>query len=340
MADTIKPPIAADLDVRKFPFMPLDCKRLLHSDFLWSVNDAEFRAAILLWTSAWHQVPAGSLPNNDRTLATMCGFSRSDAGLAEFAAVKKGALYGFKLASDGRYYHPVIIERAIEAARRIAQFDADRISAKKRMAEKRAKEKSSGNQDVRKSYGVTSPDVRECSVLKETKTKTKTASTDRPEQRTSTPASPGEPGDGVGWAAAGPAEAAGEFPGFGATVAPEVPSALTGGPSSETSEGSPMKTGRKYPAAFEAFWLPYPRKVGKEAAFKAWTGAKKHTDPVVIASGAAKFATLVRKRGTLNDKIPYPATWLNAGRWMDDEATDEKANSVPWNQRPGNKMVF
>ena len=52
--------------------MQLDVVRLRDSD-LASIADAEvFRAAVLSWCVAWHQVPAASLPDDDVALSRAC----------------------------------------------------------------------------------------------------------------------------------------------------------------------------------------------------------------------------------------------------------------------------
>lgn len=109
------PPLPADLDLRDFPFMPLDVLRLRDSDFAAIASGEEFKAAVLLWCAAWHQVPAGSLPDDDRWLARHSGTG------ADWASVKGAVLAGFVRCRDGRLYHPVIAEKAREAGRRKAE---------------------------------------------------------------------------------------------------------------------------------------------------------------------------------------------------------------------------
>ncbi|MCJ2128696.1 YdaU family protein, partial [Methylobacterium sp. E-045] len=71
-----------------------------------------FRAAILLWCASWHQAPAGSLPKDPKQLSKFAGYGRV---VAEWERVAEGALYGWVECSDGRLYHPVFAEKAIEA---------------------------------------------------------------------------------------------------------------------------------------------------------------------------------------------------------------------------------
>lgn len=104
-----EPLTPADCNLRGFGWMPLDVQRLLDSDlFILSTGD-EFKAAVALWAKAWAQVPAASLPNDDRLLAHLSG-----AG-SNWPAVRAMALRGFVLCSDGRIYHQVLAEKALEA---------------------------------------------------------------------------------------------------------------------------------------------------------------------------------------------------------------------------------
>lgn len=103
------PLVPAECDLRNFQFMPFDVQRLLTSE-TWILGTGDERAAaITLWMESWHQIPAGSLPNNDRMLAHL-----SQAG-TKWKRVKAHALRGWVEASDGRLYHPVVAEKALEA---------------------------------------------------------------------------------------------------------------------------------------------------------------------------------------------------------------------------------
>lgn len=107
-----KPLTPPDCDLRSFAFMPLDVVRLRDSDIAALTNGEEFRAAVLLWCASWHQIPAASLPNDDMILAQLAGFGRV---VKEWKKVRNGALRGWILCSDGRLYHPVIAEKAIDS---------------------------------------------------------------------------------------------------------------------------------------------------------------------------------------------------------------------------------
>lgn len=102
----------ADLDLRDFDWMPLDVARLRDSDLSVLASGDAFRAAVLLWCAAWHQVPAASLPLEDKLLAHLAGYGRDLDG---WASVRADALRGFVECSDGRLYHPVVAQKAMEA---------------------------------------------------------------------------------------------------------------------------------------------------------------------------------------------------------------------------------
>lgn len=108
--DTLPPPpVPADCDLRGMLFMPLDVQRLLDSDLFINATGDEFKAAVALWCKSWSQVPAASLPDDDRALAH---YSRAGS---KWAKVKAVALSGWTKASDGRLYHAVVAEKAMDA---------------------------------------------------------------------------------------------------------------------------------------------------------------------------------------------------------------------------------
>jgi hypothetical protein len=99
-------------DLTDFKFMPLLVARLRDSDLASEQTPEENWAAVLLWAASWHQVPAGSLPNVGATIARYAGYTAQGRISSRWAKVKKGAMRGFVLCSDGRWYHPVIAELA------------------------------------------------------------------------------------------------------------------------------------------------------------------------------------------------------------------------------------
>lgn len=107
------PLVDANVNLQEFQFLPLDVVRLRDSSLSIEASGDEFRAAVLLWCAAWHQVPAASLPAGDLALATYAGYGRGD--VKSWLKVREGALRGFVKCSDGRLYHVVLAEKANEA---------------------------------------------------------------------------------------------------------------------------------------------------------------------------------------------------------------------------------
>ena len=106
LPEPLTPP---DCDLRGMPYMPLDITRLFDSDFYVHSTGDEFKAAVTLWGKAFLQVPAGSLPDDDRVLAHL-----SNAG-AKWKKVRSMALRGFVKCMDGRLYHPTVCGKALDA---------------------------------------------------------------------------------------------------------------------------------------------------------------------------------------------------------------------------------
>lgn len=92
-------------------------------------------------------------------------------------------------------------------------------------------------------------------------------------------------------------------------------------PPASGGRGAGKATAEPQQAHFDEFWAMYPKKVGKEAARKAWNRLKPDKDlreriavAVATAQGSQQWN---RENGRF---VPNPATWLNQGRW-DDEYT-------------------
>lgn len=90
---------------------------------------------------------------------------------------------------------------------------------------------------------------------------------------------------------------------------------------------------------FDKFWDVYPSKKDKGQARKAFKAALKKTSLDVIIEAAEAYA--IAKAGS--QYIKYPATWLNAEAWENDEApepqqTDNEPSPDlrdPWGRGPG-----
>lgn len=72
-------------------------------------------------------------------------------------------------------------------------------------------------------------------------------------------------------------------------------------------------------SSFDRFWSAYPRKVGKDAARKAFD--KRRPDAEMVGAMLAAIAEQSQTPGWVKDGgqfIPHPTTWLNEGRWQDE----------------------
>jgi hypothetical protein len=112
MSDLPEPLTPPDCDLRDFAFMPLDVARLRDSDLAALESPEACWAAVLLWCASWHQVPAASLPDDDRVLSKIAGYGRV---LKEWTVVREAALRGWIKCADARLYHPVVAEKAVES---------------------------------------------------------------------------------------------------------------------------------------------------------------------------------------------------------------------------------
>ena len=78
---------------------------------------------------------------------------------------------------------------------------------------------------------------------------------------------------------------------------------------------------------FDAFWGVYPKKVGKEAAWRAWQ--KRRPSQALTEQISAAIAwqrkqdKWVREGGRF---IPNPATWINRGEWDNEPSETPRLN--------------
>ena len=146
-----------DCDLRGLPFMPLDVVRLVDSDLVALSTGDEFKAAVILWCKAWLQVPAARLPVDDRVLAHLTGTGKG------WGRLRTGALRGFIRCSDGRFYHPVIAEKANEAWERRTEWQEQQHARNDRQQRWRERVKELSHQ--LRERGVTPPRGASLSTL-------------------------------------------------------------------------------------------------------------------------------------------------------------------------------
>lgn len=112
MTELPDPPVPTDCDLRDFPFMPLDIARLRRSKAWLKAkrNPALAFYMVNLWTASWHDVPAGSLEDDDDVLAdlAMCD-------PIKWQKLRADVLHGWVKCSDGRLYNPTVCEKVRES---------------------------------------------------------------------------------------------------------------------------------------------------------------------------------------------------------------------------------
>lgn len=159
MTDLPPPPVPADCDLRDLDGFLLNVERLLASE-LWALASAEeFRAAMSLWCRAWKQVPAASLPDDERTLAAFAGVS-----LARWAKVRSMAMRGFDKCADGRLYHRTLAADAMRAMGAKAKRASEKAAEAERLRayrERKKAEEEAARTGVRTVYGTGTNGVRQ-----------------------------------------------------------------------------------------------------------------------------------------------------------------------------------
>lgn len=245
MSDFPDPLTPADCDLRGMPYMPLDIVRLFDSDFYVLSNGDEFKAGVSLWAKAFLQVPAGSLPNDDRLLAHLSG-----AGPG-WERVKDMALRGWVECSDGRLYHPTVAEKAREAWK--ARLDRRARTEAARAARQAATRSVSGSEPPPTvTDDATSPVTHNVTILP-----TKIATTDVTSSVT----------DDVTGSKGSTREGKGREDKKESKTPPPPPA--SGG-------------GERDSAEFLTFWRLFPKRIGKGAARKAFAGALTKTTAATI----------------------------------------------------------
>lgn len=278
--DLPEPLTPPDCDLRGSTWMPLHGNKLLGSDFDAIASDAEYRAAHRLWWAAWQQqVPAASLPDDDRVLAHIAGYQRDQKS---WLKIKEVALHGFVKCSDGRLYHKFLSEEAVVAYEINLKKDGGRAKTRERLAKWREAKRLKAENEKRKKSDrnadenddVTryeTQEQRDCNALRNANVTSITIHNSTEQNYT-----------------------------------PPIPP--------QASAVSPTgRGGVCIDADFERFWQAYPRKVGKGQARRAWATALKKTtaDFIILVVSSQKFDHRERFQ-------PHPATWLNGERWLDE----------------------
>ena len=68
---------------------------------------------------------------------------------------------------------------------------------------------------------------------------------------------------------------------------------------------------------FQTFWGLYPKKVAKGAAIKAWQKLNQ-AERIEAVEALPNHLKYWKFKGTEKEFIPFPATWLNQMRYLDE----------------------
>lgn len=128
MNDLPKPLTPADCDCTDLDSFMLNVERLMASELVALSSLEVIGAALLLWSRAWKQKPAASLPDDERVIAAFAKLS-----VSRFRKLREEVLRGFVKCADGRLYHRTLSAEAVGAYERKIAFrkkretDADRL---------------------------------------------------------------------------------------------------------------------------------------------------------------------------------------------------------------------
>lgn len=222
-----EPLASADCDLRGLPWMPVNTEDLLDSTLFLESTGEEFKAAWALICKSWRQVPAGSLPNSDKSLATLSGAS-------DWTSVRTMALRNWVLCSDGRLYHPVVAAKAMEALPGRQEF----VEKKNASAERKERERRDRKELFSK--------LRAAGIVLHYTTTT-TELRERVAQLQDAPPAPAEPSDSsqAGHDLSRDMPRLGEGEGQGEGQLIQNPSGSVGAPAAPSPPAAPAKAGKK-----------------------------------------------------------------------------------------------
>jgi hypothetical protein len=103
--------------------------------------------------------------------------------------------------------------------------------------------------------------------------------------------------------------------------------------SAEEANKKKVRTGegKNVKESFALFWKAYPKKMAKAQAQKSFDKILKDgTDLDDILKGLEDSKKSEQWQKDNGQFIPYPATWLNQGRWEDEHSTDIQELRIPF----------
>lgn len=153
---TLAAPYPKDTRAKGWRF-ELDMERVVQSD-TWDLA-AEIpmaqHALLMMWVTAWQQVPCGSMPADPALIR-----AKLKVPAALWEPMRDVVMRGWTLADDGRLYHPTITERVLGMLSSKEGERKRKADYRARMAaERQAKELASDDERPQPSEGLGSPDL-------------------------------------------------------------------------------------------------------------------------------------------------------------------------------------
>ena len=134
-----RPPVPTDLDLSGTPSIMVDIARMMKSrTWLRFKRRPELILPTLsLYFRAFHETPAGSVEDDDDVLFDAAGCP------VNWPNLKPTVMAGWTLCGDGRWYHAVVVEKALERHAGVIAYAFKLAEDRRRQAAHRAGDKSS-----------------------------------------------------------------------------------------------------------------------------------------------------------------------------------------------------
>lgn len=316
--DASPPLLPPSVELEQLPRAMIDIDWLCNSRFRRKATDAQMIAAVTLRAASYHEVPAGSLPDDDEELAFLAKIKAD----TRWSDVKAVALEGWTLCSDGRWYNTDLAKLVLHSW--IVRL-ADRRRSAAGVARRRKKvfDASEIDRDIAAAVAALGSIDPHAPILQNYRT------------------DQADVGQDTAAVTSGPTSGPTPGPTSGATKVSEAKRSqnsspdLRSGDSRISDEGEeeivegevlpPLAVvatkGREPPGPWPADWFAcfragYPRKKSWGAAEKVLQRYRKAGN-IAFEAIMAGVERLVAAGGD-PQYVPYPATWLAARGWEDE----------------------
>lgn len=298
-----EPPIPPDADLRHMPSYMIDVQALLDSDLAAFGDPAANWFAVLSWCASLHQLPAGSLPDDDAMLAYIVRLGRDVRTWRKMRA--KGALKGWVRHADGRLYHQVVTKKVLvllEKSRAAKAATAAREARKKEQAIE-----NTHSEEIERSSTDARSVTQESINRREGKGIEEKGNEDIDIALTGDSLPQDPPMEDFGGRLSDPP-----------APSPEPASSTNGQGSQQPARRKSAKSDDPEHPEFAEWWLQYPLKKARAEAAKRYSliVSKGRATPADLLAGVMRYAA--ERSGQDPRYTKHPATWLNQGCWTDE----------------------